>query len=135
MNFENEQFTAEQTLTNDDFEQIVDSDLSHLEIKISEKQQDPEWDNFVVSNLYCQHEQTSGFASTRMHIYGMFRILLFNGNQIIGGSQILYLPTPFGNVAEIRHGPIFIENSAKLINKFFNALEDEIKKETLSKLK
>ncbi len=106
-----------------------------IEIKVSDQLEDIEWDNFVAKTPFCHHEQISGFAKSRAKVYKVFRILLFDGHEIVGGSQIFILQTRIGKVAEIRHGPIFREVTTEWVNKFIEALSREAKKRNIIKVK
>ena len=106
-----------------------------IEIQVSDQLADSGWDEFVAANRFSQHEQTSGFANSRKQVFRVFRVLLLDENEIVGGAQILVLPTPFGNIAEIRHGPLFRDESVDQIRIFITALEKEAKRRNIAKVK
>src|SRR4030043_1707929 len=95
-------------------------------LNISQEMVNTSWDQFVENSLNGQYEQTSGWAKAKS-IYGWqpVRIMVFKGEKIIGGVQILKKSFPFlGAIGYATKGPVFASYEKGL----FIVLMDLLKK-------
>ena len=80
-----------------------------FEVKISELAYDPEWDDFVARTPGGHHVQTSCWARIKSSLnWKPYRILVYQGTEIIGGVQILLRKVPLvGKIGYVTKGPLF----------------------------
>ena len=86
------------------------------QVQVSIALEDTAWDNFVGSSPGGHFSQTSLWAQVRASLgWKVARIIISNGNNIVAGAQILIRTiSPFGALAYVSKGPIYISDDIKL---------------------
>ena len=89
------------------------------------KVEDRQWDDFLKICHYCHHEQSSQFAANRQEYgYRCDRIVVRDGETIVGGAQILVQSTPLGKLAHIQRAPLAIDDDPRILRQVVRKLEE-----------
>lgn len=85
---------------------------------------DNEWDAFVGSHPDGHHEQFSQYAKNRSE-YGFQcdRVVVRDGQRIVGGFQALVQRTPAGRLARILRGPLAQDDSPEVLIRVVQELD------------
>ncbi len=92
------------------FEQNLDIMVKHgYRIYLSNKTEDKEWDDFLVTTPGGHHAQTSLWAQLKDSIgWRAVRIIIKDTERIVAGAQLLIRPIPMiGGIGYIHKGPLF----------------------------
>ncbi len=78
-----------------------------MRIHYSTDTPDPAWDRFVESCEWGQFQQTSMWAEAKVaEGWGVRRLLVSDGDRLVGGAQVLHKSTRFGRIAFVNKGPL-----------------------------
>jgi len=82
---------------------------SQLDVCVSEKESDPDWDAFIASVPYGHHVQTSLWGQVKGVLgYRAIRIIVCRDGRTVAGGQILVRQiTPFVTIGYMPKGPVF----------------------------
>lgn len=100
--------------------------------EISREPFDVEWDAFVDHAPGGHHLQTSLWAQVKAH-YGWraVRVKLRSGGELIGGSQLLLRPAPFGAIAYCPRGPLSAESDPAVVDVVLDAVASVARRERI----
>lgn len=93
-------------------------------LQITNDQEDPEWDAFVVGSVDPHPEQTSLWGDVqRLCGWRPLRLIARRGSTIVGGVQLLERPLrQIGKVGYINRGPLLAADDPILANQLLNGL-------------
>lgn len=84
-----------------------------------------EWDHFLKNCHYCHHEQSSQYAAIRAaYGYHCDRVVVRNGDRIVGGAQVLVQSTPLGKLAHIQRAPLAVDDDPQVLRQVVQKLEE-----------
>lgn len=100
-----------------------------VEVRVSDKEWDPDWDAFVASTHFGHHVQTSLWGQVRASLgYHAMRYLVFDQGHIVAGAQLLIRRLfPFGAIGYIPKGPIYSIDNPALFDALLNKINAAIK--------
>jgi lipid II:glycine glycyltransferase (peptidoglycan interpeptide bridge formation enzyme) len=86
---------------------------------------DPDWDDFLAAQPTGQHLQSSLWGQLKAEFgWRAIRILAREGDQIIGGAQILTRKLPiWGSIGYISRGPVIVPARADVMGPLFDHIE------------
>lgn len=95
----------------------------------SDVTRDAEWDAFVASHPEGYHEQTSMYGRIRER-YGFAcdRVIVRDGERIVGGAQLLSQTTPIGRYSRILRAPLAVDHDQEVLAEALRLLDEWAKK-------
>jgi len=86
---------------------------------------DPAWDNFLAAHPAGQHLQSNGWGQLKARFgWQVLRIVAQEGQQIVGGAQILTRSLPvWGRIAYIPKGPVVAPGRADVMEQLYDTIE------------
>lgn len=86
---------------------------------------DPAWDEFLAAQPTGHHVQSSPWGQLKAKFgWHVIRILAHEGEQIVGGAQILSRRLPiWGNIAYVTRGPVAAPGRTDVIEVLFDRIE------------
>jgi peptidoglycan pentaglycine glycine transferase (the first glycine) len=108
-------------------EQIIDykvKPVENLRLRISEEENDPEWDAFLALSAGGDHVQTSMWGQVKRTMgWKPARVMLLEGDQITAGAQLLYKPVAsLVNVGYVTKGPVGVADNPAIARLLINKL-------------
>jgi peptidoglycan pentaglycine glycine transferase (the first glycine) len=94
---------------------------------------DPAWDNFLQNHPMGHYTQSSLWGMLKVKFgWQVFRILVKDGEEILGGAQLLTRRMPFyGKIGYITKGPLFNREDECAIQFLFEQLEHLAKRNSI----
>lgn len=82
------------------------------------------WDAFVAANPHGYHEQTAMYGKIR-RAYGFAceRVVVRQGQEIVGGAQVIVQQTPIGRFARVFAGPLAAEDDPAIMARVIDQLD------------
>lgn len=76
-----------------------------------------DWDSFLARSDHSHHEQSSRYGANRVEFgFECDRIVIRSGGAVVGGAQILSVPTPIGRAATILRAPIAMNDDSSVLS-------------------
>lgn len=95
-----------------------------VEVAVSHDVHDVRWDNFLEHSRLGQYRQSSLWAQAKQaEGWKPIRVTLWTNSALLGGFQILYRQTRFGNIAYLNKGPVLVSDDPDLLTITINQLQ------------
>ena len=94
------------------------------------------WDGFVADLADGHHEQTTRYGELRReHGFDVDRVVIMQGNDVMGGAQVLVRSSPVGRFAHVYRAPLVRGSDPLLCARVVAALEDRARAARWSSLR